>query len=221
MKVGTDSIMLGSWIQTQYAKRILDIGTGSGLLSIMLAQKAQDSCLIEGIDIDADAISQAKDNAFNCPWSERLTFYHTSLQQFPLEKAYDLIVSNPPYFPINVTANKTQSSKSRLNARQTIGLDHATLLQNVKKRLASNGQFCCVLPATVVKKFTSYAESVGLYCIDELQVQPKPKSDVTRNLLKFSPIHKTKSSKKLSIYNDLGRYSKEYIDLCKDYYLNF
>jgi tRNA1Val (adenine37-N6)-methyltransferase len=221
MKVGTDSIMLGSWVQTKHAQGILDIGTGSGLLGIMLAQKAQDTCLIDGIDIDPAAISQAKDNAKDCPWAERLNFQQTSLQHFPIGKDYDLIVCNPPYFPINLSANKTYSAQNRQNARQTIELDHPTLLQEVLNRLSPTGQFCCVLPADVAKLFVLNAESVGLFCTKELQVQPKQQAPVTRFLLEFSRIKETKTCEKLSIYNHLGSYSKEYIALCKDYYLNF
>jgi tRNA1Val (adenine37-N6)-methyltransferase len=221
MKVGTDSIMLGSWVQTNNAQRILDIGTGSGLLGIMLAQKTQDTCLIDGIDIDAEAILQAKGNAKHCPWSERLTFQHTSIQHFPVETGYDLIVSNPPYFPVNLSANKIHSTPNRLNARQTVELDHSTLLQEVAKSLSASGTFCCVLPADVVKEFLLSAESVGLFCTRELQVQTKQQANVSRFLLEFSPIKDTKNSEKMSIYNHLGSYSKEYIVLCKDYYLNF
>ena len=221
MKVGTDSIMLGSWIAPKNAQRILDIGTGSGLLGIMLAQKAQHTCLIDGIDIDKAAISQARDNAKNCPWAQRLSFHHTSLQQFPFGTGYDLIVSNPPYFPINVSANKTHSVQSRSNARQIIELDHSTLLQEVIKHLSATGQFYCVLPADVAKVFMLDAESLGLYCCKELQVQPKQQKHVTRLLLKFSCIKKARTCEKMSIYNHLGSYSNEYIALCKDYYLNF
>lgn len=221
MKVGTDSIMLGSWIQTKNAQSILDIGTGSGLLSIMLSQKAQHTCLIDGIDIDASAIIQARGNAKNCPWAERLTFQHTSLQQFPIAKGYDLIVSNPPYFPINLSANEIHSLQNRKSARQTIDLDHATLLQEVVKHLSKNGRFCCVLPIDVAKGFIKSAESVGLYCNQELQVQPKYQTPVTRLLLEFSHIKTLKTSEKLSIYNHLSQYTEEYKDLCRDYYLNF
>lgn len=221
MKVGTDSIMLGSWVQPKDAQSILDIGIGSGLLAIMLAQKAQDICLIDGIDIDPAAISQAKDNAKNCPWAEQLRFQQTSLQHFPIVKGYDLMVCNPPYFPINLRANNTHSAHSRQNARQTIELDHLTLLQEVIKRLSAGGQFCCVLPADAAKTFILNAESMGLFCTKELQVQPKQQTHVTRSLLKFSRTQETKICEKLSIYNHLGSYSKEYMALCKDYYLNF
>lgn len=221
MKVGTDSIMLGSWVQANHAQRILDIGTGCGLLAIMLTQKTMDDCQIEGIDIDVAAVLQAKRNAENCPWTTRLTFQHTSLQTFSSTTMYDLIVSNPPYFPINLSANKTHSGQNRLNARQTIELDHPTLIQAVTKCLSSSGQFCCVLPADIAKVFMVDAELAGLHCIQELQVQPSPQKPVTRLLLTFSRIRKNNTCEKLSIYNHQGEYSEEYIALCKDYYLNF
>jgi len=177
--------------------------------------------VINGIDIDAAAISQAKDNGNNCPWAQRLTFQHTSLQQYPFVTGYDLIVSNPPYFPINVSSNKTHSAKNRPNARQTIALDHPTLLQEVIKHLSDSGRFCCVLPLDVAKVFIVDAESVGLYCTQEFQVQPKQQTDITRLLLEFSRIKKTKTCEKISIYDHQGSYSEEYVALCKDYYLNF
>lgn len=221
MKVGTDSIMLGSWIQAKYAQRILDIGTGSGLLAIMLAQKTQNTCLINAIDIDAAAISQAKENANNSPWAQRLSFEHISLQQLQSDAEYDLIVSNPPYFPINVSANKMHSVQSRLHARQTIELDHTTLLQEVTKHLSQDGRFCCVLPVDIAKLFIIDAESFGLHCTRELQVQPKQQSHATRILLEFSREKENKTCGNLCIYNQLAKYSEEYITLCKDYYLNF
>jgi tRNA1Val (adenine37-N6)-methyltransferase len=111
--------------------------------------------------------------------------------------------------------------QSRQNARQTIELDHPTLLQEMIKHLSTNGRFCCVLPIEAVSMFTIHAESIGLYCTRELQVQPKQQTQVTRVLLEFSRTKEAKISEKLSIYNHLSKYSKGYIALCKDYYLNF
>ena len=221
MKVGTDSIMLGSWVQPNNAQRILDIGAGSGLLGVMLAQKAQDTCTIDGIDIDAAAVLQAKDNARHCPWAQRMTFYHTSLQHFVCSNSYDLIVCNPPYFSINTSANKTSVAKNRLNARQTVELEHPTLLQAVINHLSVGGRFCCVLPADVAKVFIVDAGTVGLYCNFERQVRSKYNTQVIRLLLEFNRNETTKISSSLNIHNHLGSYSKEYIALCKDYYLNF
>ena len=221
MKVGTDSIMFGSWIQTKSAKRILDIGTGSGLLGIMLAQKVQSTCLISGIDIDAAAISQAKDNAKNCPWAKQLTFQKISLQDFHAAKKYDLIVSNPPYFPLNTTANKTCAHQNRLTARQTITLDHKTLLEQVTKNLADNGRFCCVLPKDIGDLFVKHAKLVGLDCTRTMHVRPKPHADIARLLLEFTRGGKTQIYENIHIFNQFDKYSAEYIALCKDYYLNF
>ena len=98
MKVGTDSIMLGSWVSTCQAKRILDIGCGSGILSLMLAQKTTNDCQIHGIDVDAGAVKQAIINSKNCPWHDRLIFSQVSMQNFHSQACFDVIVSNPPYF---------------------------------------------------------------------------------------------------------------------------
>ncbi|WP_299082438.1 methyltransferase [uncultured Paraglaciecola sp.] len=221
MKVGTDSIMLGSWVQTNHPQRILDIGTGSGLLAIMLAQKTPESCLIDGIDLDAAAIKQAKINGQNCPWTQRLTFYHTSLQNFQTDQAYDLIISNPPYFCTNKTANKTQTSPSRTQARQTVALDHATLLQAVAQHLSVAGQFNCVLPESVAHQFIDEAQTLGLHCTRALEVQPKQDVGITRLLLAFKRTKTPTATENISIYNQLNEYSTDYIALCKDYYLNF
>jgi tRNA1Val (adenine37-N6)-methyltransferase len=221
MKVGTDSIMLGSWVQANHAQRILDIGTGSGLLAIMLAQKTMNDCHIVGIDIDVTAITQAEKNAEDCPWATKLTFMCSSVQNYSSVALYDLIISNPPYFPINESANKTDSVQNRPNARQTIELDHPTLIQKVTKHLSDDGTFYCVLPADIAKVFITQAELANLYCIRELQVQPTPQTNVTRLLLEFIRTKKAKTCEKLCIYTRQGEYSEEYIALCKDYYLNF
>ena len=221
MKVGTDSIMLGSWVEAKSAQRVLDVGTGSGLLAIMIAQQAVDSCLIHGIDIDIQAVEQATKNAQTSPWKMQLSFECTSLQKISGDGKYDLIISNPPYYPINSAANKRHPNNTRVNARQTVALDHITLLTHVLKNLTINGKFYCVLPFDLALGFIDSAESNGLFCIQELQVCPKPQSPVTRVLLAFSTNKAQKITDKIIIYNELGKYSKAYISLCKEYYLNF
>ncbi|WP_289028339.1 methyltransferase domain-containing protein [uncultured Paraglaciecola sp.] len=221
MKVGTDSIMLGSWAEPNTSENILDIGTGSGLLAIMLAQKATDNCRIYGIDIDPIAIEQAKLNAKNCPWYQQLLFELRPLQALSSKCSYDLIISNPPYFPINTAANKKQSKNTRVHARQTITLEHQVLLAQVIENLAMDGRFYCVLPFDVALSFIESAQSMGLFCIKELQVSTQPQKLVTRALLAFSLKPAPRMTEKITIYNELGEYSEEYCLLCKDYYLNF
>ena len=221
MKVGTDSIMLGSWIKPKSAKHILDIGTGSGLLAIMLAQKIRSKSKITGLDIDNNAILQAKENAENCPWGKQISFFNTSLQQFQSDTKYDLICSNPPYFEINSTANNKHSTQNRQNARQTIALDHATLLKEVCHHLTEQGKFYCVIPFDVSNAFIQGAASLGLTCSRQLQVQPNQQKNVTRVLLEFSQVGSSQKTEKLCIYDHSNKYSPEYIALCKDYYVNF
>jgi len=221
MKVGTDSLMLGSWTNINHAKHILDIGTGSGLLAIMLAQKVDKSCQIVGIDIDADAINQAKQNALNSPWSPQLQFNQACLQEHVVSNKYDLIISNPPYFTENISANKIQVKANRQTARQTLTLDHQTLLHHVASLLAEQGAFYCVLPAQSAELFCTFAQSLGLYCVHRLEVATKPKAKSSRVLMAFSFKQTKQQTQKLTIYTCEEKYSADYVSLCKDYYLHF
>ncbi|MFT2089623.1 tRNA1(Val) (adenine(37)-N6)-methyltransferase [Paraglaciecola sp. 2405UD69-4] len=221
MKVGTDSIMLGSWVVPNKPQRILDIGTGSGLLAIMLAQKVSDKCDIYGIDIDEIAIEQARLNGRNSPWYQQLSFEHKPLQELSETHQYDLIISNPPYFTVNSRANKKQSKSTRVNARQTLTLEHQVLLKQVRNNLSLGGIFYCVLPFDLASGFIECAQSMGLFCIKELHVSTKPEKVAIRILLAFSTNITPKVIEKINIYNELGEYSAEYCFLCKDYYLNF
>lgn len=225
MKVGTDSIMLGSWIDIDGAQKLLDIGTGSGLLAIMLAQKTSGNCQIVGIDIDSGAIQQALKNAQQSPWSKQLFFETVSIQNFCVDNTFDLIVSNPPYFPVNKksnqTANQLNSITSRVIARQTAELNHQVLLENVVKHLSANGRFYCVLPDESTLEFIQLAESVGLFCEQQLKVKAKVQGKVIRQLLSFRKVKTSIEYSDITIYGEKEKYSDKYRELCKDFYLNF
>ncbi len=221
MKVGTDSIMLGSWVNIENTQTILDIGTGSGLLAIMLAQKATVDCRIVGIDIDSQAITQAKFNGEQCPWSKQVSFVKSSLQQYNCEIAFDLIVCNPPYFVINQTANLQNNKTQRVTARQTTELTHADLLTLSEQHLSPYGRFCCVLPADIDNEFVALAAKVGLYCVNQMAVKSKPEGKIIRYLYEFSKKPKELSYSDINIHNVNGGYSAEYQNLCKQFYLNF
>lgn len=225
MKVGTDSVMLGSWVKVKDAKTILDIGTGSGLLAIMLAQKSPSGCDILGIDIDQDAIAQANQNKLSSPWSAQLNFHVQSLQE-STQRRYDLIVSNPPYFNINHTANRepasgSQKHQARVQARQTLTLSQQDLFDCVNQRLSDNGVFYCVLPVGASEWCQRYAQSIGLFCEAALHVSARPHDKTIRHLLAFSKTQQPTSIKSLCIYDTTGKYSAAYTALCKDYYLHF
>ena len=228
MKVGTDSIMLGSWIEPGEAQHILDIGTGSGLLAIMLAQKTAYPTQILGIDIDHDAIYQAQYNANNTAWSDRLTFDCIALQalcKHPKQtQLFDLIVSNPPYFAFNSASNQQhqlQTHSKRIQARQTASLDHLVLLNSLNTHLSSNGCFYCVLPADNAPHFIAYAAGLGLHNTAQLQVQSQANGKIVRVLLKFSRYFSSTQINQLTIYHQGTHYSQAYIDLCQAYYLRF
>lgn len=229
MKVGTDSIMLGSWVTCPTCnndiapQQFLDIGTGSGLLAIMLAQKSPAHTCITGIDIDSDAIGQAKRNMANSPWSEKLDAQQTSLQSFQkreVDQKYRLIISNPPYFNSPILSEEKHTQK-RVQARQTSELTHQSLLNNVAQLLADNGMFYCVLPSDVCEAFIDYANTIGLQLIKQLTVFSKPNTPALRELLAFGFEARALCTDSLTIYTENHQYSDDYKALCKDYYLNF
>lgn len=220
MKVGTDSIMLGSWVDPGTARTILDIGTGSGLLAIMLAQKAQPYCTISGLDIDNNAIEQAQENAQNCPWTKQLHFIHCPVQSWQSEYQYDLIVANPPYFN-SPKQTQDRSAQRRLVARQTLSLSHQQLIVAVAKCLAAQGEFYCVLPVQNAQTLIEFAQTHGLFCIRLLMVKAKPDGETIRYLMAFSRQKSEPQIEHLAIYSQAQNYSLAYKALCQGYYLNF
>jgi tRNA1Val (adenine37-N6)-methyltransferase len=219
MKVGTDGVLLGAWTEINQAKRILDVGTGTGLIALMLAQRS-DNCEIVGIDIDENAAQQATDNFIASPFSDRLTALCHKLQDFETDKKFDLIVSNPPYF---VNSLKCPDDK-RSNARHTDSLPLDTLLTESKRLLSDSGRLALILPYEQDKTLRSIAETVGLFLKRFATVLPTPSSSPKRLLAEFSasPIESENDIEEERIVIELSRhvYSQGYIDLTKDFYLN-
>ncbi|GAC16962.1 tRNA1(Val) (adenine(37)-N6)-methyltransferase [Aliiglaciecola lipolytica] len=224
MKVGTDGILLGSWIPTGDYSSILDIGTGSGLIAIMLAQRSVAQCDILGIDIDQSAILQAQKNALNCPWSSQLTFVHRALQQLPQIQRYDLIVSNPPYFEGKsgelLSSDANFISDSRRKARHNNTLNFSELFQHVSILLNKDAYFYCILPAETIA-LEALAQEHGLYCDRRTWVKSSPFKPPKRQLLRFGFEPAQPQVTDLCIHDCEGAYSADYIELCRDYYLNF
>ncbi|MEP7704526.1 methyltransferase [Paraglaciecola sp. 25GB23A] len=228
MKVGTDSILLGSWIKPEQAQNVLDIGTGSGLLAVMLAQKTTYSCQLYGIDIDPDAVKQAKINGLLSPWPNKLNFAHVALQDLRHQRhwpqQFDLIVSNPPYFAQNPSSNQQniqQHDQARINARQVSCLAHSELLKYVNVHLSDRGTFICILPADICAKFIQQAQQQQLFVVHQLQVKSIVGGKITRQILKFSRYSSETLYDNLLIYSQAKQYSSQYIELCRDYYLRF
>lgn len=219
MKVGTDAVLLGAWIQPQQSKTILDIGTGTGILALMLAQKS--TAAIDAIDVDIEAIAQAKENVEFCKWRERIKVSHTSLQKYVKEcpHKYDLIVSNPPYF--------TDSSKSpeegRTLARHNDFLPFVELVEGVVALLEPKGKFYVILPTKEAGILKELAEKKGLRLSRLLRVRTKhDKATEKRHIMQFE-FNQTSFNEETIVIENEGRheYTEEYKLLTRDYYINF
>lgn len=218
MKVGTDAVLLGAWVNATSSKRILDIGTGTGVIAIMLAQKSP--AKIDAIDVDEMSYKQATENVGNCPWKEWIQVYHTSLQEFSKTHSneYDLIVSNPPYF---IDSTKTPTD-SRTHARHADLLSYEELLTGILKLLSPTGSFCVILPNKEGEQFRDMAEKKQLHLTKLVRIHTRTDKTEKRLLMKFEFTQKSFSEESITIEKDERHtYTEEYKELTKDYYLNF
>ena len=216
MKVGVDGVLLGAWAAVENCKRILDIGTGTGLIALMLAQRCD--ALIDAIDIAPDAIFQATENINLSPWENRIALHEIAVQDFSskMKDGYDLIVSNPPYF-INSTKSPLEN---RSTARHTDTLTHEELLQHASKMLNPKGRICLILPLTEGQACMNDAIKLGLYTTKVVTVFPKPNVPAKRLLLEFSLIKSEIQTTELVIEGaERHHYSEEFSLLAKDFYL--
>lgn len=223
MKVNTDSMILGSWVDVQSKTRMLDIGTGTGILALMLAQKAGPDAVIDAIELDADAAAQARENVLRSPWSENInTVQGCVLSQAP-PRQYDLIVSNPPYFEGVKSSSRAfeNQSEARRQARQTDTLSPDALFHWVATYLETNGDFYCLYPADAVQQLTPLAAAAGLHCAALMWIQSAADKPAYVAALRFRREPSIVKKDKLVIHNEVGDYSAEFKALCRDYYLNF
>ena len=216
MKVGVDGVLIGAWAMVENAGEILDIGTGSGLIALMLAQRSK--AHITAIDIDQQAVLQATENVQNSQWEHRITVLNTSFQEFALNSTgqYDLIVSNPPFF---VNSLKTPV-ESRTVARHTDTLTHEELIENALKLLTPTGRICLILPVKEGLKCIEFAENNNLFCTKQVTVYPKPNAEAKRLLLEFGMLKSDRVIDNLLIESEVRHeYSPEFSELVRDFYL--
>lgn len=217
MKIGTDSVLLGAW--TSYKNNlfsVLDIGAGTGVLSLMLAQRSN-AQLINAIEIDDNAYEQCVENFENSPWSDRLFCYHASLEEFveDMEERYDLIISNPPYYSEDYKTTNAQRDLARFS--EALPFEH--LLESVSKLLSEDGVFSVIIPFKEEAKFIILASEFKLFPNKILRVKGNPSSDIKRSLLEFSFSKNDKKIDTLIIETERHQYTQNYIKLTKDFYL--
>lgn len=218
MKVGTDGVLLGAWVPLRAEdRRLLDLGTGCGVIALMLAQRQADA-RITALDIDPDCVLQTRENADRSPWGERITAVEAPVQEFFPAEPFDLIVSNPPYFENSLLS----PDAGRSRARHTASLSYAELLQAVGRLLAPEGRFAVVLPAEEAKRFRCLAAQ-WLWLEAQLDVRTTPRRPVKRSLMLFGrrqPVHEP-ALKELVIQTAPETFTPEYRAMTGDFYLKF
>lgn len=218
MKVGTDGVMLGAWTDPGDAKEILDIGTGTGLLALMLAQKCD--AVIDAIDIDENSCMQAEDNIRNSQWYGRINVHHCSLQLYILSTSqkYDLIVSNPPYF---IDAYKAHDVSRNLARHTDTALSFDELIVGVKACLKEDGRFCVILPNKEGLYFKSKAAIAGLYCNKITYVKTRCDKQVKRLIMEYSFHKAALHEDELIIHDEALKFTENYKTLTQDFYPAF
>ncbi len=217
MKIGTDAVLLGAWTPlTNNPYSVLDIGTGTGVLALMLAQRSNAE-QIDALEIDEAAYEQATDNFEESPWNDRLFCFHAGLDEFmdEPEDEYDIIISNPPFYTENY---KTESSQRDL-ARFEDALPFEDLIEAADLLLSEKGLFSVIIPFKEEERFLSLANDFELYPLKITRIKGTPTTEIKRSLLAFTKTQQTHLIDELIIETARHQYTSEYINLTKDFYL--
>jgi tRNA1Val (adenine37-N6)-methyltransferase len=218
MKIGTDGVLLGAWTPIMHNPlSILDIGTGTGIIALMLAQRSNAE-QIDALEIDEEAYEQSVENFENSPWSDRIFSFHAGLDEFveDPEDEYDLIVSNPPFYSEDY---KTESNQRDM-ARFQDAMPFEDLIEAAALLLSENGVFSVIIPFKEESSFLALAEEYELHPLKITRVKGTPTTEIKRSLLAFS------RDKNIDIIIDeliietaRHLYTREYIELTKEFYL--
>jgi len=215
MKVGTDAVLLGVWVNVEVASRILDVGTGCGIIALMLAQRTSHEVMIEGIEVEAIDAEQAQENVNNSPWANRVHIHSVALQDFHSTTQFDLIVSNPPYF-IN---SQLPPTAHRAKARHTHSLSFEELITHSLQLLNANGRLAVVLPFEEGNLFQSLAEQHGLFPNRRLAFYSRQGKPQERWLLEFSKSKLPVKEEQLILHGEGETWSEDYQNLARAFYL--
>jgi tRNA1Val (adenine37-N6)-methyltransferase len=218
MKIGTDACLLGAWADVRNVEAILDIGTGSGVIALMLAQRT--NAKIDAVEIDDEAYRQASDNFDNSQWNDRLRCFHLPIQEYvkTCKNKYELIVCCPPYFRNHLKTG----DKTRNLARHTDSLSFEDLLSASFCMLNPTGKFCTIIPSKIAKQFCDLALIEGYFPSRIMYVLPKEEATPVRTLLQLERVKKHCSHTTIAVLDKEGKaYTEEYKKLTKEFYINF
>ena len=220
MKVTTDACLFGAYIAEIISnsklkiKNCLDIGTGSGLLSLMLAQKT--NLLFDIVEIDEASYLQTKENFKQSPWANRIKIFHEDILQFNPRNKYDCIISNPPFYENDLKSEHDSKNKAKHDTSLTL----KQLLQIINDKLTEDGIFFILIPFHRTKYFEMESASFGFYLKEKILVKQTPKHDFFRSILFFSRGDTKIKTSEIIIKDEAENYTKEFIYLLKDYYLH-
>ncbi|WP_414153068.1 tRNA(1)(Val) (adenine(37)-N(6))-methyltransferase TrmN [Rahnella aceris] len=219
MKVGTDGVLLGATAPVSHARRVLDIGCGSGLIAMMLAQRSNAQTVIDAVELEPSAAAQAEENFLNSVWAQRLAVYAQDINAYAGEHQaeYDLIVSNPPYFESAVACR----DEARNAARYTETLTHDALLECANKLLTPEGLFSVVLPYDIGLAFETLAHRKGWFSARRMAVRDRPGKPLNRLVLTLSRQSVERVDEELALRKSEGVYSEAFCALITDFYLNY
>lgn len=226
MKVNTDGVLLGAAMTiSPAAKRVLDVGTGTGTIALMAAQRLSDilpaeKIKVDAIDIDEPSAAEAAENFRNSPWSSILSVYNNSLDEYSdsLDRGvrYDHIFSNPPYFDDSLHAPDQRRNDSR---HTSTGLSYRELLEFAKDRLSESGHISIVLPADTEQALIRHARMCGLHLFRIVRIRTVPRKQPSRIIAEFSFARAEVQVDEIVTIQDEGRYTQEYLALTKEFYL--
>lgn len=219
MKVSTDALILGSWCETKNAKRILDIGCGSGILALMLLQKS--FALVHAVDIDKSAVEQTIANFERSPWNNRVNVFHSDVATFTSDP-YDLLICNPPYFSESKTKANANMQMQRRVARHQTQLDCEQIFSSTKRLALANARLVLMYPYELTNTVIDIASKHGWLLSTMQSVQHNAASLPYLTLFEFSRTASTVINKpEVLVIRQQQDYSAQFKQLCRDYYLRF
>lgn len=219
MKVGVDGVLLGAWTDVSGASRILDVGAGTGLITLMMAQKNH-LAEIDAVEIDPEAFQEAQFNVQQSPWPDRILLECSSFQKFAerTDRKYDLVISNPPFFANGVKAPVA----GRAKARHDDALPLTELISGTKKLLTENGKIALVLPAGSLQELEKLTGEQQLFLSRLCRVKPNPVKPIFRILVEITKQNGPLDEEELMIeFEQHHDYTPQYKELTKDFYLKF